>query len=139
MIAIAPTRERRLLQAAVALACVVPVSAGLAGLATGTGLIPGAAGPVDLDSHLRYLSGLLLAIGLAFLGCLPKIEACGGRFRLLAGIVVIGGLGRLLGVAITGWPGSSMVFGLAMELLVTPALALWQARLARRWERHRPA
>jgi hypothetical protein len=30
-----------------------------------------------------------------------------------------------------GPPDAPMFFGLAMELAVTPALALWQARLAR--------
>ena len=88
------------------------------------------AGPA-LDSHVRYLSGLLLAIGVAFWTTVPAIERRGDRFRLLTALVVTGGLGRLLGVVLRGWPPASMVFGLAMELVVTPLLCWWQWRLSR--------
>ena len=82
------------------------------------------------DSHFRYLSGLLLAIGLGFLSAVPRIERRSGRFRLLAGIVFVGGLGRLLSLASGGTPDASTVFALVMELIVAPALALWQWRVA---------
>ena len=86
----------------------------------------------DLDSHFRYLSGLLLGIGLAFWSTIPGIERKGRMFQLLTAIVFIGGLARLYGVLIDGWPGAPMIGGLAMELVVTPLLCLWQALLARR-------
>jgi hypothetical protein len=47
------------------LACCVPVLAGLAGCLAGTAF-RGSAGPSAVDSHLRYLSGLLPGIGIAF-------------------------------------------------------------------------
>jgi hypothetical protein len=125
--------ERRLLQAAVALGCVVPLLAGGAGMIEGPAFLHGVqAAPADLDSHFRYLSGLLFAIGLAFASCIPGIERRTARFRLLALLVFIGGLGRLLGLITSGVPGTGHVFGLAMELAATPLLALWQARVARR-------
>jgi hypothetical protein len=123
-------RERRWLQGAVAVGCLVPLGAGLGGVLLGpalTGDVAGAAG----DSHHRYLSGLLLGIGLAFLTTIPAIETKGSRFRLLTAIVVIGGLGRALGYALTGAPGLAMTLALAMELAVTPLLCLWQWRVAR--------
>jgi hypothetical protein len=52
-----------------------------------------------LASHERYLSGLLLAIGLAFWTTLSDIEGKTARFRLLTALVVIGGISRLVGVA----------------------------------------
>ena len=55
------------------------------------------------------------------------------RFRLLTGIVVVGGLGRLVALAVRGYPDKPMAAALVMELVVTPALALWQARVARRF------
>lgn len=119
--------ERRLLQAAVLLAGVVPVSAGAAGVLLGAGLAGG--GGADLDSHVRYLSGLLLGIGLAFWWMVPGIERHGSLFRLLTGIVVLGGMGRLLGVFVVGAPSLPMVAALGMELLVTPMLCLWQRRI----------
>jgi hypothetical protein len=124
--------ERRLLQAAVGLGCVVPLLAGGTGMIEGPSFLHGVAGtaPADLDSHFRYLSGLLFAIGLAFASCIPDIERKTARFRLLALLVFTGGLGRLLGLASSGVPGTGHVFGLAMELGTVPLLVLWQARVA---------
>ncbi|WP_308423825.1 DUF4345 domain-containing protein [Salinarimonas ramus] len=133
--------ERRLLQGAILVAGCVPVLAGLAGVVTGTefigrgggGIGASASASVPVESHVRYLSGLLLGIGLAFWAAVPRIEAHGRRVRLLAGIVVAGGLARLLGIVIDGPADIPMTAALAMELVVTPALALWQGRVARLW------
>ena len=123
--------ERRLLQAAVLLAGLVPVSAGAAGLFLGVAMFTGVdAANADLDSHVRYLSGLLLGIGLIFWSRIPEIERRPRLFRGLAGIVVLGGIGRLLGVFLAGPPSLPMFLALAMELLVTPLLSVWQARIA---------
>jgi hypothetical protein len=124
--------ERRLLQATVALGCVVPLLAGGSGMIEGPAFLHGvgSAAPADLDSHFRYLSGLLFGIGIAFASCIPRIEARTGRFRLLAFIVVVGGLGRLLGLIESGMPGPGHLFGLAMELGTVPLLVLWQTRVA---------
>ena len=125
--------ERRLLQIAVALACLVPLGAGAAGVAKSAGMLSGVAPPLptDLDSHFRYLSGLLLGIGLAFAACVPRIERCGAAFRLLAFVVMVGGLARLLSLIEAGAPGAGHLFGLAMELGTVPLLALWQWRVER--------
>jgi hypothetical protein len=40
---------------------------------------------------------------------------------------------RLVGVLSVGVPGGSMLFGLGMELVITPLLCLWQAHVARRY------
>jgi hypothetical protein len=124
--------ERRLLQLSVALGCVVPLAAGGTGMIEGPTFLHGVAAPApaDLDSHFRYLSGLLFAIGLAFASCIPEIERKTARFRLLALLVFIGGLGRLFGLVSSGMPGAGHVFGLAMELGAVPLLVLWQARVA---------
>jgi predicted MFS family arabinose efflux permease len=85
----------------------------------------------DLDSHFRYLSGLLLAIGVGFVSTIPRIETHGDRFRLLSGIVVVGGIGRLLSLPTVGPLSPVMTAALVMELIVTPGLAVWQMRVAR--------
>lgn len=123
--------EAMALRIAVAIGGIVPVAAGGAGVVAGLGMLgmpPSAS--VTLDSHYRYLSGLLLGIGLAFWSTIPRIESQGRRFRLLTLLVAIGGLSRLYALLTTGVPALPMLFGLAMELLVTPALCLWQARVA---------
>jgi hypothetical protein len=125
--------ERRLLQAVVAVAALVPITGGLAGVLLGVGLDPRpTAGAADLDSHWRYLSGLLLGIGLAAWASVARIEAMGARFRLIALIVVVGGLGRLCSLAAVGRPSTLMLAALVMELVVTPALAIWHHRFVHR-------
>jgi hypothetical protein len=132
--------EKRLLQLAVALGCVVPLLAGGAGIVEGPAFLHGLSPdvPTDLDSHFRYLSGLLLTIGVGFATCLPAIERKTGRFRLLALLVFVGGLGRLVSLLSVGPPGGGHVFGLVMELVAVPLLVLWQARVAA-GERSHPA
>jgi hypothetical protein len=87
---------------------------------------------VAADSHYRYLSGLLLGIGILFLTTVPRVERSTVRFRLLATIVIIGGLGRLFGVLFNRNADGSSLFALGMELGVTPALLLWQAKVSAR-------
>ena len=122
-------RERGYLQKTVAVLALVPVSAGLFGVLFGPALT-GDRVSVSADSHFRYLSGLLLGIGLLFWSTTPAIEEKTGRFRLLTLVVFIGGLARLLGLVLTGVPSLYMLASLALELVITPILALWQTRVA---------
>jgi hypothetical protein len=127
--------NRRALQIAIAVAGFVPVGAGLAGILVGPAFAGlGAHGAlssagVSLDSHFRYLSGLLLAIGLLFWGAIPTIERRGMLVRALTLIVVVGGLGRALSLLELGPPDDGMRFGLVMELVVTPLVCLWQRQV----------
>jgi len=125
--------ERRALQFATALACLVPISAGTMGVLESAAMLPGVEPPlpINLDSHYRYLSGLLLGIGIGFAICIHKIEERAPLYRFLGMIVVVGGLARLLSLAENGVPGFGHRFGLVMELAVVPALMLWQWRVAR--------
>ncbi len=124
--------ERGLLRALVGLFGFVPVLAGLAGVILGPAMagLAAQATPLSLDSHTRYLSGLLLGIGLGFWSTIPSIERQTARFRLLTAIVFAGGLSRLLGVVLAGVPPAPMLGGLTMELVVTPLLCVWQGRVA---------
>jgi uncharacterized BrkB/YihY/UPF0761 family membrane protein len=124
--------ERRLLQIAIGIGCLVPILAGGAGMLWGP-QIGEASGPVpaDLDSHMRYLSGLLFAIGIGFASCIPKIEERSARFRLLGAIVLIGGAGRAFSLFDVGLPGLGHRLALGMELGTVPMLMLWQWRVAR--------
>ena len=128
-------RERRLLQRAIAIFAIVPVAGGLYGVLFGARLT-GDIVSVSGDSHYRYLSGLLLGIGLLFWSAIPAVETKRGRVQLLTLVVVLGGLGRLCGLLLTGLPSLPMLGALAMELVVTPLVCLWQVRVARL---HEPA
>lgn len=124
-------RERRMLQRVVAIAAILPVLAGLYGVLFGIdGIGGGTPVNVSLDSHFRYLSGLLTGIGILFLTCVPGIETKTTLFRFLTLVVVLGGLARLLGLSLTGVPSLTMLAALAVELGLAPLLCLWQTRVA---------
>lgn len=127
---------RQLLQVIIGVLALIPVTTGAAGLLLGS-RFPAFGGewPVDLDSHFRFLSAVFLAIGIAFLTCIPRIEYKTARFRLLAALVFCGGLGRLLSYAAAGPPSTGHLIGLCLELLVVPALVVWQRKVSIRSHR----
>lgn len=124
-----------MLQAAVAIACLVPLSMGGASVILGPAILSGIGNPppIDLDSHFRYLSGIFLVLGIAFATCIPAIETKTARFRLLGLMVVGGGLARAFSAFEYGLASDGHRFGLVMELGVVPLLMLWQGRVARRY------
>jgi Domain of unknown function (DUF4345) len=125
------TYEKRVFQVAVVIGALVPIFGGGSGVLLGGTMSGGNALDVLTDSHFRYLSGLLLGIGLAFWSTVPGIEKKSRRFQVLTFIVFVGGLARLYAVTARGWPPAAMQFALVMELIVTPLLCLWQWRVAR--------
>jgi hypothetical protein len=121
------------LQIVVAALAMIPTATGAAGLVFGPVFLGSEAPwPVDLDSHFRFLSGVFLAIGLSFLSTVPRIRERTARFRLLAALLFVGGLARLVSLAVAGAPSGGHIAGFAMELVGVPILVLWQARLAAR-------
>jgi hypothetical protein len=119
-----------MLQIAIALGGLVPVGAGLAGVILGPAMLDQNLHASAADSHFRYLSGLLAAIGVLFWSTIPHIASRGPTVRLLTAIVVTGGLARALGLALHDPMTLATGFALVMELGVTPLLCLWQARIA---------
>lgn len=124
--------ERAALQLAVLVFAWVPIIGGAFGAISGASPAGGDGAAAAFDSHVRYLSGLLLAIGVGFLTTVPRIEAEGARFRLLTLLVLTGGLARLGGTVATGALPGAVILTLGMELVVTPLLCLWQGRIAHR-------
>lgn len=92
-----------------------------------------AATGADLQSHFRYLSGLLFGLGLAFAATVPNIERRSEVFLGLCGAVVAGGLARLLSLFAAGPPTIAHQLALLMELVVVPLLLVWQRRISRRF------
>nr|WP_245247676.1 DUF4345 domain-containing protein [Tianweitania sediminis] len=122
--------QRRIFSVLVAVFALIPISAGVAGVLLGPRFLQlDAPWPADLASHLRFLSGIFLMMGLAWWSCLLDLEGTVSRFRLLALLTVGGGFARLLSLAVDGQPAVGHLAGLGMELLVVPLLTLWHHRL----------
>jgi hypothetical protein len=122
---------KRALQIVVAVLAATPVMVGIEGFVSGPKFLhvirPW---PVDLDSHFRFLSGFLLAIGIAWYSCIHRIETKTERFRVLAACTFTGGLARLVSLILVGAPSLGHIAGLCIELLAVPALVWWQGYVA---------
>jgi hypothetical protein len=130
--------DKHLLQAVLAVVSLIPTSAGLAGVRLGPAFFDITAS-ISADSHMRYLSGLLLGIGVLVWAIIPNVERRGHALGALTLIVAIGGLSRLYSLITVGQPNTVMTCALFVELMLTPALYLWQRRVARRFMQPREA
>jgi hypothetical protein len=131
---VSPATEKRMLQGVMAVTLLLPLSAALAGVIRGPVFLghPRVV-PTDLDSHFRYVSGLFLGMLLLFASCIPGVERRGGRMRMLAMMVMLGGAFRLWSLVAVGMPSLGHRIGLGIELVEMPLLLWWQARIARRF------
>lgn len=116
-----------MLRFTIRLACAVPILGGAAGAVLGVAALGEAGGPAT-GSHLRYLSGLLLGLGLVAFWCAADLRQRGGIFAVVCGIFVLGGLGRALGLVLEGLPPWPHLLALGMELGVVPGLWFWARR-----------
>jgi len=122
--------ERTLLQIAVAVAGLAGVGLGLTGVVFGT-LDADLSGDVVLDSYVRFLKGMLLAIGLIYWSSIPQIDRYGDRISLVTFILVAGTLARLMSVIGHGVPTVGIMINVIAGLVFVPLLWLWQRRVAR--------
>ncbi len=86
-------------------------------------------GNIILDSNLRYFSGLWLGLGLILFWLIPAIEQQKAMFRLIAGMIFIGGIGRVMSMMSLGNPSLAFIIFTLLELLF-PLLILWQNKLS---------
>ena len=91
--------SRLALQIVMGLLGIIPVATGLLGLLGVDDPFYVAAGVppvVFLDTNLRFYSGVWLGLGLALYWLIPTIEKQTVLFRVLWGMIFIGGISRLL-------------------------------------------
>jgi uncharacterized protein YjeT (DUF2065 family) len=82
-----------------------------------------------LDSNLRFFGGVWLGLGLALYWLIPSIERQTVLFRVLWGMIFLGGIGRSLSIIFLGWPPLPFVGFTALEIIGAPFFMWWQARL----------
>ena len=126
--------NRRGLQIATAILGAIPV---LTGIITMFGLsdpiYASANIPANalLDSNLRFFGSVWLGLGVALYWLIPNIEKQTVLFRLLWGMIFIGGIGRLLSMVFLGLPPLPFIAFTALEIVGAPFFIWWQARVAR--------
>jgi len=126
--------SRSALQIVSAILALVPVVTGVIGL---RGINDPVYAPVSspqailLDTNLRFFSGLWLGLGLAYLWLIPSIERQTILFRAIWGAIFVGGIGRLLSIALTGTPPAPFVFFALLEIVGAPLFIYWQHQVAR--------
>jgi hypothetical protein len=126
--------SKRALQVLTAVLGAVPILTGLVGLlGLGDPIYAGAEIPANalLDSNLRFLSGVWLGLGLTVIWLIPRIETQTVLFRVLWGMIFLGGVGRLLSMIFVGWPPIPFIAFTVLEIVGAPIFVAWQARLGK--------
>ncbi|MEU7798385.1 DUF4345 domain-containing protein [Micromonospora arborensis] len=103
------------------------VAIGLAHVLLGNAAIPGA-GPagVTVDSLGRFFGAIFAGYGLAWLWAARQKPISATAVRWLAGVLLLGVFGRLLSLAVHGWPHWFQVVLAVVELVLSP-LFFWLA------------
>ncbi len=128
---------KRPLQIALIILGLVPLITGVLGMMglsdpiyQGIGVPPNAL----LDSNLRFFAGLWFGLGCAVMWLVPRVESKTAVYRVLWGMIFVGGIGRLLSILYIGLPAAPFTAPFlgftALEIIGSPLFILWQRRVA---------
>jgi hypothetical protein len=122
---------RQVFQGFLALFGVIVIGISLAHMAIGPRAIIGsvAVNPT-MAGEDRFFAGLFLCSGIALLWCARDVQRKRVYINLLAAAFFVGGLGRLLAVAIDGAPHPFYVAMLVIELALPPLMVVVAKRVA---------
>ena len=123
---------RRHLQIATGMLGAIPVLTGIIGMFGLSDPIYASANlPANtlLDSNLRFFSGVWLGLGLAVYWLIPDIEKQTLLFRVVWGMIFLGGVGRLLSMMFSGMPPAPFIAFIVLEIVGAPFFMVWQSRL----------
>lgn len=114
----------RILTALMGWAC---VAIGLLHVALGNAAIPGAGSAgATVDSLGRFLGAAFAGYGLAWLWAARQRPIPAQAVRWLAGVFLLGAVGRLISLAVHGWPHGFQIALTVIELVLPPVL-FWLA------------
>ncbi|MHA6765058.1 DUF4345 domain-containing protein [Streptacidiphilus sp. PAMC 29251] len=117
-------RVLRWLVLAMGIAC---VAIGLFHMALGNDSVPGASSAgATVDSLQRFFGAIFAGYGLAWLWAARQSPIPATAVRWLAGVFLLGAAGRLISLAVHGWPQWFQVVLTVIEL-VMPPLYFWLA------------
>ncbi|WP_369356878.1 DUF4345 domain-containing protein [Streptomyces sp. cg2] len=111
-------RTLRVLAWVMGIAC---VAIGLFHVVAGMSAIPGAGdSDATVDSFGRFMGAIFAGYGLAWLWAARRMPIPAVAVRLLTGVFLLGGLSRVLSIAVAGWPDGFQVVLMAIELGLPP-------------------
>jgi hypothetical protein len=98
----------------------------------GPSAIPGSV-PVNatMDSEDRFYATLFAAYGVALLWCIRDIERKSMVVNLLALTFFVGGLARLVSMAVVGLPNTFFIAMTVLELAIPVFMAFMQSRISK--------
>jgi Domain of unknown function (DUF4345) len=126
--------SKRRLQIAMALLAAIPVLTGIIamfGLSDPLYASAGIPSNAMLDSNLRFFGGIWLGLGLSLYLLIPNIEKQTLLFRVLWGMIFLGGIGRLASMLFLALPPLPFIGFTVLEIVGAPFFIWWQARLAK--------
>jgi predicted membrane channel-forming protein YqfA (hemolysin III family) len=83
-----------------------------------------------LDSNLRFFGGIWFVLGLALYYVIPRIEHETLVFRIIWGMIFVGGIGRLLSIVLVGLPPVPFIGFTVLEIVGAPLFIAWQSRVS---------
>lgn len=83
------------------------------------------------DSHVRFLGGLWLGVGLLFVAAAFRLRPLKPAVQAALVLIVIGGLARLSAMRFDVTFGPHILGSFIAEVAVMPLLLLWSLRVAR--------
>ncbi|MFF3859468.1 DUF4345 domain-containing protein [Streptomyces sp. NPDC002209] len=117
-------RALRVLTRSMGWAC---VAIGLLHVALGNAAVPGAGSAgATVDSWGRFMGAAFVGYGLAWLWAARRRPIPAPAVRWLAGVFLLGGVARLLSLAVHGWPQWFQIALAAIELGMPPVF-FWLA------------
>ncbi|MFJ3926266.1 DUF4345 domain-containing protein [Streptomyces sp. NPDC090022] len=103
------------------------VAIGLLHVALGNAALPGATSAgATVDSWGRFMGAAFTGYGLAWLWAARQHPIPARAVRWLAGVLLLGGVGRLISLAVHGWPHGFQIALTVIEL-VMPPVYFWLA------------
>ena len=111
----------------------VPI--GLVHVALGTASVPGESADATVDSRERFYGTVFAGYGVAWVWAARAVPLPCTVIRWLAGILLAGGLARVVSLAVHGRPHWFQIVLTAVELVV-PLPVLWLTAVEERADRH---
>lgn len=123
---------RKILQVFLGLFGVTAIFISLLHIVLGPAAIPGSI-PVNatMDSEDRIYATMFLAYGVGLLWCIRDIERKSSFVYFLALTFFVGGLARLVSMALVGPPNAFFIVMTLLELIIPVFMAFMQSRIAK--------